>query len=70
MHGGGAGSKPRVKGSEEMQGEKATDVRYNTIDRAVTDMAGGTVKLRHLVYALVAFGAPLAVGVLAMSQLV
>lgn len=53
-----------------MQGEKATDVRYNTIDRAVTDMAGGTVKLRHLVYALVAFGAPLAVGVLAMSQLV
>lgn len=53
-----------------MQVEQVVDPRYNRIDKAVGDMAGGTVKLSHLVYALVAFGAPLAVGVLAMGSLV
>jgi hypothetical protein len=52
-----------------MQGEQVMDNRYKVIDKAVGDMAGGTVKLKHLVYALVAFGTPLAVGVLAMGGL-
>jgi hypothetical protein len=52
-----------------MQVEQQMDNRYNRIDKAVGDMAGGTVKLRHLVYALVAFTAPLAVGMLAMGGL-
>jgi hypothetical protein len=50
-----------------MQVEQQMDNRYNVIDKAVGDMAGGTVKLRHLIYALVAFVTPLAVGVLAMN---
>lgn len=50
-----------------MQVEQQMDNRYNAIDKAVSDMAGGTVKLRHLVYALVAFMTPLTIGVLAMN---
>jgi len=53
-----------------MQVEQGVDPRYSRIDKAVGDMAGGTVKLSHLVYALAAFGAPLAVGILAMGSLV
>jgi hypothetical protein len=52
-----------------MQVEQLMDNRYNVIDKAVGDMAGGTVKLKHLVYALVAFTTPLAVGVLALGSL-
>lgn len=52
-----------------MQGEQLMDNRYNAIDKAVSDMAGGTVKLRHLMYVLVAFITPLTVGVLAMNAL-
>ena len=50
-----------------MQVEQVQDNRYKAIDKAVGDMAGGTVKLRHLVYALVAFGTPLLVGIMAMN---
>ncbi|WP_156092640.1 hypothetical protein [Rhodovibrio salinarum] len=52
-----------------MQGVQVTDNRYNVIDKAVGDMAGGTVKLRHIGYALVAFLTPLAIGMLAMGSL-
>ena len=50
-----------------MQGEQVFDSRYNRIDKAVCDMAAGTVKLRHIGYLLLAFAAPLTVGVLAMG---
>jgi hypothetical protein len=53
-----------------MQGEQVTDSRYSVIDKAVGDMAGGTVKLRYLVYVLVAFATPLVIGVLANGALV
>jgi hypothetical protein len=59
--------KPRVRRNGEMQGEQVIDSRYNRIDKAVCDMAAGTVKLRHIGYLLLAFAAPLTVGVLAMG---
>ena len=53
-----------------MQGEQVTDTRYAVIDKAVSDMAGGTVKLRYLGYILFGFGAPIAIGLLAMGSVI